>query len=161
MEMKGWSPLKHFCRDFAVATITLAIIVGTHQLASSDSSSADVFTVPDKTVLLGIAAISATLIGTSILSMTMIIGWWDTGRLVHITSISDLADTGLLLLQVTTWILLMLMVLSVLLTIVQLPIYIVNVVYLTYVVIVITTLNYLRRTITFLYKAAKLVTKDP
>ena len=108
---------------------------------------------------MGVGAISGTLTGTSIVAMTIVVGWWKVGRLNSVTSIPAYGDTMLLLLRATTWILAFLAVLSVFLAALPLSPNVETFVIPLYVAVVATALNYIRRTIKMLYSAAALVTK--
>lgn len=154
---KGWSPVKHISRDIAVATVAFIIVFAIQQNTWADACVAG---SSRNIVLIGIGGISGTLTGTSIVATTVMVGWWNTGRLNTITSIPHFEDTMLLLLQSNTWILGTLCILSVCLAALSLPQDVERIVTPIYVAWIATVINYLRRTITLIYKAAPLVTKD-
>ena len=158
MGVRGWKPVSHFARDFVFASVVAAIAFGIQQLPDNQFLIANPTGVSRGAILMAVGAISGTLTGTSVLTMTIVVGWWKLGRLSFVTSMVAHGDTLLLLLKATTWMLGILAILSICLAALPLTpkaeVFIIPL----YVAVVATTVNYFRRSITVLFGAAALVT---
>ncbi len=159
MTTRGWRPKSHLSRDFGVAFSVVAIAFGIQHLPENEFLSTNPTGISREMILMSVGAISGTITGTSIIAMTIVVGWWKVGRLGTVTSIPAYGNTMLLVLKTTTWILGFLAVLLVCLAVLPLSSKVEALVTPFYAAVAATAVNYFRRTITMLYGAAALVTK--
>ena len=159
MTTQGWTPRKHFARDILIAVLATVCSLGIQWLIESRLCVDEPQGVFREIVFQSIAVLGGTMTGTSIIATTMIVGWWDTDRLSAVTSIPAFDNTMLLLLKATTWILGTMTVLSISLMAMRVSSHTEPWVIPVYVPVMATAINYLRRTIYMLYKAAELVTR--
>ena len=159
MRARGWRPVGHLSRDFGLACAVAAIVFGIRYLPENGFLTSSPTGISKAAILIGVGAISGALTGTSIVAMTIVVGWWKVGRLSIVTSIPVFESTLLLLLKTSTWMLAILTILSILLAVLPLTPKAETFVIPIYGALVATTVNYFRRTVTVLYSAAALVTK--
>ena len=159
MTSQGWTPYRHFARDVLIAIFAVMCSMGIEWLMGAKIYAEEPQGIFRETVFQSIAVLSGTMTGTSIIATTMIVGWWDTNRLSSITSIPTFGNTMLLLLKANTWILAAMTILSILLMALGVSSQTESWVIPLYVPVMATAINYFRRTIYMLYRAAELVTK--
>ena len=160
MTTKGWNPIRHISRDLIVAFAAAAIVFVIQHLPENEFLTTNQTEISRETILLSVGAISGAITGTSIIAMTIVVGWWKVGRLGAVTSTLAYGNTMLLVLRTTTWILGFLTVMSICLAALPLSPKIETLVTPLYAAVAATAVNYFRRTITMLYYAAALVTQD-
>ena len=158
MNVRGWSPTKHIARDILLALLAIGITAVAQLFYRPQPCPFESNVATWPTALLAIGGLSGAMTGSSIIATTVIIGWWDTGRLSNITSVPVFADTMLLLLKANTWILGSLTLISIIMAVIPVSPTVHIVTTSIYGGLAITSVNYLRRTITMLYLAARLVT---
>ena len=159
MTAHGWTPRNHFGRDVLIAILAVICTIGIQWVMEYKLHAGTDQGIFREAVFQSIAVLSGTMTGTSIIATTMIIGWWDTNRLSAITSIPEFGNTMLLLLKANTWILGTMTILSISLLALRVSSQTESWVIPVYVPVMATAINYFRRTIYMLYKAAELVTR--
>ena len=159
MTAQGWTPRRHFARDILIAVLAVICSMGIQWLIDFKIYVEEPQGIFRETVFQSMAVLGGTMTGTSIITTTMIIGWWDTSRLSGITAIPEFGDTMLLLLKANTWILGTMTILSICLMALRVSSHTDFWVIPVYVPVMATAINYLRRTIYMLYMAAELVTR--